>query len=965
MVKKLTYVEIDVSRCSLTYGSAPCTASVGVTGDKKCFNSKATCQDRENYGDATVTLRFSFEGAEYQPDDIEAIPCVTGISISPGEISLGGDLGERASVSISFKDLRHSDTGPAGDKYLADRSYNPFTQGTYWGRFRTRHRYIRGQPIRIIRGNLGQALGDMETRHYVVDSFSGPSADGSFTIVAKDVLKLADDDRAKAPLAVDARLTADATAVATSISLNPSGIGNLSFGVTGYATIAGKEVVSYTRTRSWDTFTKLLLNMNGSNGGTTFTDSSSSAHTVTRAGNTNTATAQKVFGTASGLFDGTGDYLTLDGSSEFAFGEEDFTIDLRFLMSAVGAARTLIDFRPASTDGLYPRLHVNASNKLIYHTNSADRITGTTTIAINTWYHAVVTRKNGITRMFLNGTLEGSRYRDTNVYLVGASRPIIGANGSNTANENYNGYIDEVEISNGVARWWRNFTSAAAETGTSGGDTLTITRGLLGSTAIAHKQDDRVQPMLRYVSADPADVAEDLFVNYAGMDPDYIDLDSWLTETTAYLGRLYSANIAEPTGVRKLVSELIEQACLAMWWDDLSLLIRLQVLRAVPTSASIFDEDNTIAGSLQISEQPDKRLTEVQTYFDQRNPCEPLQEDNFKSVALTYDGQRQTDYGSAAIKKILSRWIPNGGRAIALRINDIQLARYKDPPRRFAISLFPDTSVQLGGGYRLGSWAMQTDEGEAELASVQIVRMIPSNEMISVEAEEVLFDIPADDLDNRVIILDTDQNNVNIETIHDTLYPAITTVGSITLTIVVDTGIVIGSNSTALPAMDIGSFTSGLPITLQVKGRIQGAGGNGGSGHTTSPTAGGAGGTALYTRQAIDIDLTTGDGEIWGGGGGGGGSKSIGFGNVPGGGGGAGTIGGTAGFSLGTPSTNGTDTAGGTTSASGVQGDGGGPGTAGQTGASGAAGGAAGNAIDGDSYCTITGTGDVLGPTIN
>ncbi len=43
-------------------------------------------------------------------------------------------------------------------------------------------------------------LAEMETRHFVVESTDGPNTDGIYTITAKDVLKLADDDRAQAPL---------------------------------------------------------------------------------------------------------------------------------------------------------------------------------------------------------------------------------------------------------------------------------------------------------------------------------------------------------------------------------------------------------------------------------------------------------------------------------------------------------------------------------------------------------------------------------------------------------------------------------------------------------------------------------------------------------------------------------------------------------------------------------------------
>ena len=52
----------------------------------------------------------------------------------------------------------------------------------------------------------------------------------------------------------------------------------------------------------------LLLPMDGTNGSTTFTDSSLNGLTVTAVGNAQISTTQSKYGGASGYFDGTGDY---------------------------------------------------------------------------------------------------------------------------------------------------------------------------------------------------------------------------------------------------------------------------------------------------------------------------------------------------------------------------------------------------------------------------------------------------------------------------------------------------------------------------------------------------------------------------------------------------------------------------------------------------------------------------------
>ena len=46
----LQIVELDVSRCGLTYGSSPCIAALNTTGVRKCYNTYATCQNKVNFG---------------------------------------------------------------------------------------------------------------------------------------------------------------------------------------------------------------------------------------------------------------------------------------------------------------------------------------------------------------------------------------------------------------------------------------------------------------------------------------------------------------------------------------------------------------------------------------------------------------------------------------------------------------------------------------------------------------------------------------------------------------------------------------------------------------------------------------------------------------------------------------------------------------------------------------------------
>jgi hypothetical protein len=96
---------------------------------------------------------------------------------------------------------------------------------------------------------------------------------------------------------------------------------------------------------------------------------------------------------------------------------------------------------------------------LKYYTNSNDRISSGALTA-TTWYHVAVSKSSGSTKMFINGTQVGSTYTDANNY--GTSAPLgIGtywSSGSPVTTSTLNGYIDDLRITKGYARYTANFT---------------------------------------------------------------------------------------------------------------------------------------------------------------------------------------------------------------------------------------------------------------------------------------------------------------------------------------------------------------------------------------------------------------------------------------------------------------------------------------------------------------------------
>lgn len=245
------YVEIDLDFCANTFGIAPCTATG--TGDAKCYNTFASCQDTANFTNTVKTYRFCSPNGGRVPVGLDAIPCLKSITLNPAQIDAGKGLGMRATCEIRLQDFPHDDIRI--DPYVNDRTYIPINQGTYFGKLKARNPFYNGRAIRIYSGYLNDdgsfSYAKFERRSFVIEGWDGIDPTGITKIVGKDVLKLASDDRAVCPKPSVGKLNLDMTAIATSFTATPSGVG-ADYPSSGLVRIGG-EVMTFTR--SGDVFT--------------------------------------------------------------------------------------------------------------------------------------------------------------------------------------------------------------------------------------------------------------------------------------------------------------------------------------------------------------------------------------------------------------------------------------------------------------------------------------------------------------------------------------------------------------------------------------------------------------------------------------------------------------------------------------------------------------------------------------
>ena len=214
----------------------------------------------------------------------------------------------------------------------------------------------------------------------------------------------------------------------------------------------------------------LLLHCNGSDGSTTFTDSSAHAHSITPSGDAQIDTAQSKWGGASGLFDGTGDWLTCPSHSSLDLQTGDFTIECWIRPSALSSYHTIASH--LHSDGYSPWvLYLDAWNKspkLVFSfstTSSNWRIeTAEGALSTGTWYHVAATRSGNDFRLFLDGDLIGTQTRS--ITLRSTAAPVrIGVNNPVDFPNLFAGWIDDFRITKGVARYTAAFDAPTAEFG--------------------------------------------------------------------------------------------------------------------------------------------------------------------------------------------------------------------------------------------------------------------------------------------------------------------------------------------------------------------------------------------------------------------------------------------------------------------------------------------------------------------
>ena len=260
-----------------------------------------------------------------------------------------------------------------------------------------------------------------------------------------------------------------------------------------------------------------------------------------------------------------------------------------------------------------------------------------------------------------------------------------------------------------------------------------LVRGTDGSDASAHDAEDLVQICRRYTRGEAADVLTRLICDDAGVPAQFIDAAGFAEQQDLYLQPFQLTTlITEPTGVSELIGKLSEECGFYCWWDEREQVIRIKAITGiVPNTqdATWTYEGNIIKGSMKEQERPKERLNVVEFYFnpidftgDLRKPA------NFHNGLSVVNGEASADdqYGDyVQSREIFSLWLTTEGEAsqTATRL----ATRYADIPRylEFLVDA-KDRDLWVGDVIVLSHPLIVDDDGRRE-----------ERRWLMVEAEEI------------------------------------------------------------------------------------------------------------------------------------------------------------------------------------------------------------------------------------
>jgi len=236
----------------------------------------------------------------------------------------------------------------------------------------------------------------------------------------------------------------------------------------GTALYSGATITIPTAPPTAITNTQLLCNF--TNGGIIDNSMSNNLETVNQA---QISTSVLKYGTGSIYFDGVDDNIVIPYNPVFGFGTGDFTVEGWFYFPTLSTtARGIIALGDGYNGGgpyngwSLTYLGSEGSNQIRfsrYDGTQYDYVTSGLSLSANTWHHIAVSRSSGAFKIFVDGVSYYSNtvttsFAPVNTNPLRVALQYYGPAGGYGGPRYWNGYIDDLRITKGYARYTSNFT---------------------------------------------------------------------------------------------------------------------------------------------------------------------------------------------------------------------------------------------------------------------------------------------------------------------------------------------------------------------------------------------------------------------------------------------------------------------------------------------------------------------------
>lgn len=277
----------------------------------------------------------------------------------------------------------------------------------------------------------------------------------------------------------------------------------------------------------------------------------------------------------------------------------------------------------------------------------------------------------------------------------------------------------------GTVRIGSEILSYAAKSG----ESLTgLVRGLWGTEANSHSDENGVQICKTYVNEPLIDVVNDLIANHTPIDNAYIPYADWQIEESDWLAVYTLTNcISDPdVSVMELLTQIQVETGTLIWWDqeEQDIKLKASVPRTQNQSIDMLTDGVNLMPPVKIKDGIEDRVSQVWIYYGVYDYTGTDEAANYANLVTRadYDSESASEYGTASIEVIYSRWMT--GIAQAGQVASRKLARYKNPPKMLSFSLdSKDSALKTGDHFYLRTASIQSKTGAPRDVEMQMLSM--------------------------------------------------------------------------------------------------------------------------------------------------------------------------------------------------------------------------------------------------